>query len=203
MLNLRLNLCFYMIIVVFFPIFLTLIPMGCASSMKQEGGDVKNIINKIDGETVVPRDANKIYINPFLSLKFPEISKKLVVNIKELLSIDGRLAIVDTREMADIELNGKIIEYQLQKIIFGKVGNAEKKRLRIVASIRLINLKKNQLILYENGIQAFKEFSEVLPPIQNEEYVKINVIKMLARRISSKTITGWYSKYLTPIEKKR
>lgn len=176
---------------------------GCASSQDEEGVNIRQVINKIDGDTVIPRDANKIYINHFSNKKFPEISKKLVVNIKELLSMDGRLAVVDEREIADVELEGKIIDYQLQNITFGKVGNAEKKRMRIVASMGLINRRKKQLILYENGIQAFKEFSEVVPPIESEEKIKIIVIEMLARRISSKTITGWYSKYLTPIEKKR
>ena len=50
---------------IFSAIFIFLLYPGCASSTKTKGVYIKQVIHSIDGDTVVPRSANKIYINSF------------------------------------------------------------------------------------------------------------------------------------------
>ena len=115
--------------------------------------------------------------------------------------MDGRLAVVFEIREADLRLAGMIVKYQIQPIKYGNFGEPIKKRLRVIASITLYDIKKNKEIFYEKGIQSFEEFSDIRPPIISEIHIQDRVLENLARRIAVKTINGWYTKLMTPIEK--
>ena len=93
------------------------------------------------------------------------------------------------------------ISYNIQALEYGNLGTPVKKRMRIITTVQLIDTKRKGTIFYEKGIQSFKIFSDVIPPIETEEYILKIIIDDLAKRIFSKTITGWYTDRMTDIEK--
>ncbi len=179
-----------------------LITLGCSVDRKKDGSTVKKVLNNINGEPVVPRDANRIII-PFFHnyTKEPSISEKLTLRLRKLISMDGRLAVVSKNDKADLRLAGMVVRYQIQPVQYGNFHEPIRKRLRIVASVRLLDMNKKREIFYGGEIQAFEVYSEVIPPITSEIQIQDMVLENLARRISNKVINGWYTDLMTPIEK--
>lgn len=175
---------------------------GCATGERREGAGAGSVLDNLNGEPVIPREANRIII-PFFHnyTDEPSVSEKLTLRVRKLVSMDGRLAVVSTNEEADLRLAGKVALYQVQPVQYGDFREPVRKRLRIVASIRLYDLKKGREIFYDGGIQAFEVFSELLPPVTSEIQVQDRVLESLARRISVKVIEGWYTELMTPVEK--
>ena len=175
---------------------------GCASSGDRDKSSFNKAISEIDGEPVIPRTANKIHISLFRnSTGISNISEELSLRLKEQMNMDGRLAVVPENINADLKLDGIITKYELQPVRFDDLGDPVRKRLIIIASLKLFDLNKKREIFFERNIQAFDEFSDKIPPIITEIKVRKMVIDMLARRISLKTVNGWYTKLLTPAEK--
>lgn len=175
---------------------------GCASSGKTGNLSLKKAINNIDGEPVIPRTANKIYIPLFRNISsISQITERLAVKLKEQINMDGRLTAVSEKTNADLRLDGIITRYEIQPVRFGAHEEPVRKRLRITASIKLIDLNKKKEIFFERYIQAFEEFSDNVPPITTEIKIRNKVVDTLARRIALKTVNGWYTKLLTPVEK--
>jgi len=170
---------------------------GCSSS-DQRDRPVNDILN---GEPVVPRNANKVFFRPFAFHRNSKISQKLNLKVKELINMDGRLTITEDIKLADLKLEGTIKSYIIQKKKFGDMGKAVKKRMRITVDLKLINVKRGKIIFFDREIQSFKEYSEIIPPVTTERQVLELVINNLALRIKEKTITGWFTKYMTPEEK--
>jgi hypothetical protein len=167
-------------------------------------GDTKTskVLRGIDGEPVVPRQANRILIPSFRNnTREPAVSERLTIRLRELITMDGRLAVVSDEESADLKLKGAVLLYHLQPIHFSDSGEAVRKRLRIVVSVELIDVKSGREIFRETQVQAFRLFSEVIPPIISETQVRNNVVEELARRVAVTTITGWYTGLMTDVEK--
>ena len=76
----------------------------------------------------MPREANTIYISPFPN-RTPrmELPEKLMSNLRQAIASDGRLAVVESGDSADIILQGAINQCQVQALSFNKFGKAEKK----------------------------------------------------------------------------
>ena len=185
-----------------FTVVLIISTSGCDSEGNDKAVPVKKLIESIDGETVVPRDANTLYVGPFdYKAGTGEISRMLYEKLNELLKIDGRLAVVDKDDNPDLTLLAKLTDFQVQGIDYNDVGKPQKQRMRILISLKMINNKKGKLIFYEDDIQSFREFSEVVPPVERGPEVRKIVIENMAQRIYQKIITGWYTEYLTPLEK--
>jgi predicted nucleic acid-binding OB-fold protein len=156
----------------------------------------------ISGEPVVPREANRIIIPFFHNYTAePSVAEKLTLRLRQIIGMDGRLAVVANNENADLRLAGAVVQYQVQPVQYGNFNEPVRKRLRIISSIRLFNLKTGREILYDGEIQAFQLFSELIPPVTSEIQVQEAVIENLARRISVKTVEGWYTGLMTPAEK--
>ena len=200
---------------------------GCMSSIEKNDSSIKKAISEINGEPVIPRTANKIHISMFRNFtNVKDLSEKLYVKLKDQLNMDGRLAVVPENKVltpdgmsvlpdhlvlckdeipenidADLRLDGVITGYEVQPVKFGDLGEPVRKRLRITASLNLIDLNKKKEIFFERSIQAFDEFSDKIPPITTEIKAKNRVIDILAERIALKTVNGWYTKLMTPVEK--
>lgn len=167
-------------------------------------GDSKTreVLGGIDGEPVVPRRANRILIPYFRNnTRESAVSERLTIRLRELITMDGRLAVVSDEEHADLKLKGAVLLYHLQPIHFSDSGEAVRKRLRIVVSVALIDAESGREIFRETQVQAFRLFSEVIPPIISESQVRNSVVDELARRVSVTTITGWYTGLMTDVEK--
>jgi len=181
-----------------FLIFIIIIFISCNSVNKKNNSN--SILENIDGEPVIPRNANKLYIiienNNYI------FSQKLLYKIKEQIRMKGRLALVDDVSRAEISLIIKIILYQIQPVKYGKFGHPEQERIRIVVSLRLIDLKKKKIILYDPKIEAFKKYSTIKFSNRNNFQIRDMVLNELVDRIVSKSSTGWYTNFLTDIEKR-
>ncbi len=176
--------------------------VGCLSSEDKGESALQDIIDDLNGEPVVPREANRLFISGFRNLtNVPLLSEKLMIKLKSQINMDGRLAVVSRYDYADLKLNGIVFAYQLQPIVFENTGEPVRKRLRIITSVKLFDLKKDKEIFFERGIQAFEEFSEITPPISSEILIQEKILDNLAKRIALKIMDGWYTKLMTPIEK--
>ncbi|MFH0975742.1 MAG: LptE family protein [Spirochaetota bacterium] len=175
---------------------------GCVSDENRKDHSVKDVLKNFKGEPVVPRQANKISVPVFNNLTgLSSISEELTVKLREQIRLDGRLAVVSENENADLILSGIIKEYQVQGLEYNGFDKPVKKRLRITASVKLFDMNNKNEIFYEKEIQAFKEFSEIKPPISSETLTLEKVLDDLAGRIAFKTINGWYTELMTPAEK--
>jgi hypothetical protein len=183
-------------------VFIAILLTGCFSTDKQKDSSVKDVLKTFEGEPVVPREANKIFISEFSNFTDqPSISIKLTSRLKEQIISDGRLAVVTESNITDLLLKGMITAYQVQPVKYNGFDKPVKKRLRIVASIKLFDIKKEKEIFFDGNIQAFEEFSDVIPPITSEIQIQDKVLDDLAKRIALKSIDGWYTRLLTPVEK--
>lgn len=176
--------------------------IGCVSDDNVKDSTISKVIDSINGEPVVPRDANRIIV-PFFNNFTTEfsISEKLTLRVREFLVMDGRLAVVSDNKDADLRLIGKIVRYHNQPIQYGKFGEPIRKRLRIVAMVGLLDLRRDREIFCEREIQSFEIYSDLIPPITSEIQIRDKALDSLARRISITIIKGWYTDLMTPAEK--
>ena len=174
----------------------------CASDERRDDRNPDAVFDVINGEPVVPRDANKIIIPFFHNFTAePSAAENLTLKLRRMIGMDGRLAVVADNEDADLRLAGAVVQYQVQPVQYGNFNEPVRKRLRVVASIKLMDLKSGREIFYDGGIQAFQLFSELIPPVTSEIQAQEAVLENLARRISVKVVEGWYTKLMTPAEK--
>ena len=164
----------------------------------------EKIIDSFDGDPVVPQNANRIFImQPVNSTGLQILTPRLYDKIKEYISLEGRLGVVPDEMNTDLRLEVRIAHYALERLRYDAVGMPVQNRMRITADIRLLNLKKKKLIFWEADIQAFRVYSELERPIETESQVRDYVLDDLAKRITSKTLTGWYTDQMTIIEKRK
>jgi hypothetical protein len=174
----------------------------CADSQEKDQYRVKEILKSSTGEPVIPRGAHMIYIQNFLNKSGREqIENRLVRRIEKLISMDGRLAVVDSHSKTDLILSGMVLSFAIQNLEFNKIGQPVKKRMRIAASINLVDKINMRTVFRKSAIESFTTYSDILPPVEKEFQVVNRVIDELAERIVSKTLTGWYTDKMTDVEK--
>lgn len=177
----------------------SIIILICTSFACKSG--VNDFVKRLDGGPVVPRNAERLLITDFrVKAGNQQIPLSLVQKIKEFINLDGRLTVVE-KGTYDLLLKGEITGFFIQNTQYGEMGRPIKKRMRLTVSVILINQKRNKMIFYERDIQAFKSYSDVVPPIEQYDFVLDDVIEQMAKRISSKILSGWYTKHLSKIEK--
>ena len=180
---------------------------GCASGGTEGNGTARKFIESFDGEPVVPRAANRIYIAPPVDAAgLPELylGEKLLLKVREGLSLDGRLGVDSDETHADLRLDIRITKYLVEKLSYDAIGRAVKKRLWITADVMCVRLDRTgKLIFQERDIQSFRVFSDLIMPIEPESLAREYALDELAMRISEKTVTGWYTNLLTDIEQRK
>lgn len=188
---------------IFMAVFLVLCALsGCIAGRQGRETAVNRILKDVNGEPVVPRAANRIYIMPLGNRTGrPELTGKLFLRISRNISMDGRLAVVSSREGADLALEGSIQDFSTHNIAYGDMGRPVRKRIRVTASLRMYDLKRGALIFADPEIQSFREFSDMIAPIETESAVVEYIIDNLAQRITAKAVTGWYTEFMTPVER--
>ena len=175
---------------------------GCFSPEKKVKSSSAGLLDGIDGGSIIPANANTIFIKNFSSSQSNKnINSKLMIKISNSLSMDGRLAVIDKGSDPDLILSGVLTGYEKQLLEFDNSGRPIKKRARITALVKLKDNKSKKTIFVDKNIQFFKIYSDTQHPIISDLRAKEYIIDGLGKRIVSKIITGWYSKYLTDIEK--
>ncbi len=183
-------------------LFIMVFAVGCTADLRDEETMAGKIINGFEGEPVVPRSANRLFIIPPVNVTGTgELSEKLLYKIKAHISLDGRLGVDADDQKSDLRLEVLITKFMVQNLAFDAIGRAVQKRIWITADVRLLNLKRNRVIFFEAGIQAFRVFSDLVQPIETVPQVTEYVLDDLGKRITSKTVTGWYTDQMTEIEK--
>ena len=174
----------------------------CAEDNRRDDPELEKILENINGEPVIPRTANRLYLPYFNDrTKIEGLREKLYNRLKESISREGRLAVVTDPELSDVALQGIITSCQIQPMDYNSFGVAEKKRMRITVAVKLTRTLSGRTIFYEPDLQAFKEYSDIIPPAMSESQALENVLVELAQRITAKTITGWYTELMTPVER--
>lgn len=177
---------------------------GCASDSRESDDTTRQFIESFDGEPVVPRSANRIYIAPPVNATgTQDLAEKLLIKVREGVSLDGRLGVDSDDTHADLRLEIRITKYLVERLAYDAIGRAVQKRLWITADVKLLNLKRKKTIFFEPDIQSFRVFSDLVIPIEPESLVTERVLDELALRITSKTVKGWYTDLLTDIEQRK
>jgi hypothetical protein len=179
---------------------------GCATTDgREDEGTTRKFIESFDGEPVVPRAANRLYIAPPVDATgSPDLAEKLLIKVREGVSLDGRLGVDSDDLHADLRLEIRISKYLVERLAYDAIGRAVKKRLWMTADVKLVKLdRKKKTIFFEPDIQSFREFSDLVMPIEPESLVREYVLNELALRITSKTVTGWYTDLMTDIEQRK
>jgi hypothetical protein len=175
-----------------------------SSCSTEQGRDltVEKVLGRMSGEPVVPRSANRIQVPEFDNLTpVHSLSARISIRVREEIASDGRLGIASGGEQADLLLEGKITSYQTQALEFNGAGLPVKKRMRMLAAVRLIDIVSNREIFSDRDIQAFETYSEIAPPVSTEQTVQDRVLTELARRVAKQAVTGWYTGLMTREEK--
>jgi hypothetical protein len=175
---------------------------GCGTGIGKEEVPIKSVLESMNGQPVVPREANRIWIPPFAGgAGTGMLGQRLALRLREYIAMDGRLAVVNEGKHADLVLNGTVLLYQVQPLAYDDLGVPVKKRIRMVASCRLLDIPREKVIFNEAEIQAFEIFSDTVPPLVTEESARERIMESLARRIALQTVSGWYTELMTPVEK--
>jgi hypothetical protein len=177
---------------------------GCASNGREDDRTTRKFIESFDGEPVVPRSANRLFIAlPVNSTSSPDLAERLFIKVKEGVNLDGRLGVDSDDVHADLRLEVRVTKYLVERLDYDAIGRAVKKRLWITADARLVNMAKKRTIFFEPDIQSFRVFSDLAVPIEPESLARERVLDDLAKRITAKTVTGWYTDLLTDIEQRK
>jgi hypothetical protein len=177
---------------------------GCATVLPEDDNTVRKIINGFEGEPVVPRNANRLYVLPPVnSTGRDEMAPLLLYKVREYISLDGRLGVETDDKNGDLRLEIQITKFVIEPMKYDEIGRAVKKRMWVTADVRLFDIKRKKMIFFEADIQSFTLYSELLPPVSTESRAMDAVLDDLAKRITSKTVTGWYTDRMTIIEKRK
>lgn len=175
---------------------------ACATAPGTSGSAASRLADKINGGPVVPRHANTIFIGEFTDLSGKaDIARRLSMKVRELINRDGRLAVAPAAAGSDLALSAAVTGFQIQPVEYGNQGIPVKKRMLLTASVKLLDMTRGKTIFGNRAVQSFTEYSETVPPVMSEYQAIDSVIDRMAERIRAQTITGWYTDYMTPVEK--
>ena len=91
------------------------------------------VLRRIDGSPVIPHGANRILVPYFVNYSGEHgLAEQISLRVRELTSMDGRLAVVAKSDEADLRLTGKVALYHLQSLQYSDGGLPVRKRMRIV-----------------------------------------------------------------------
>ncbi|MBN1495599.1 MAG: hypothetical protein JXA07_02445 [Spirochaetes bacterium] len=177
---------------------------GCLSDIRDEGTTVGKIVERFEGEPVVPRSANRLHIVPPVNASGNDMLAPILFDrLREAISMDGRLGVETDSSRADLRLETRITRYQIQRMKYDEIGRAVVKRMWITADARCTDIRRDRMLFHEADIQSFREYSEFIAPIESEARVMEYVLSDLAKRIALKTVTGWYTERMTDIERRK
>ena len=183
-------------------IFITISTILSCTSLQEAPSQIANVIDKSTGETIIPRNANSLFIYPInnKSRRY-DIEDKIMMSIRNKISLEGRLALVPDLKSAELSLECIVNNYIIENIEYRDIGRPVKMRLKILISARLYDLKRQKIIFSDPEMQSFKIYSDILSPIETEDQALEFVINNLTDRIIEKVRTGWDTKYKFPEEK--
>jgi Lipopolysaccharide-assembly len=88
----------------------------------------------------------------------PALESLITGAILEAFATSGRLRVV-SRERADSVLEGEIVGYQLQPLAFDPAVNVRQYRLVVTLNLRFRDVRGNELLFEELGVQEQADFA--------------------------------------------
>lgn len=177
--------------------------ISCETTGQEDRSTIKRVIRSIDGKPVVPQEANSLSIQVLSATVVPsEVESRLRAEITKSINLEGRLGVTD-EENPDLTLRITVIRYAIQVREFDEIGQPLTARMWMRVAAVLKNHRTGDFIFVDNNIEAGRVFSEIRPPIQSKPRVLDEVIEELSRKIARKTIKGWYTELMSPLEKRQ
>lgn len=100
---------------------------SCQTTQRENNEETPDLLKKIRGEPVIPRNANTIFIAPIsVSAQKKEVADQLKELLIRKLTGKGRLAVRNSPENSDLQVVIKLYTYQVQVLSFDSIGNPEK-----------------------------------------------------------------------------
>jgi hypothetical protein len=94
------------------------------------------------------------------STAVPAIESLITAAVAEAFTTNGRLRVV-SRERADAILEGEIVGYQLQALAFDPRANVRQYRLVVTLNLRFRDVRENEILFEETGVQEQADFALV------------------------------------------
>jgi hypothetical protein len=88
----------------------------------------------------------------------PAVESLITAAVVEAFTTNGRLRVV-TRAHADSILEGEVVGYQLQPLAFDPDANVRQYRLIVTLNLRFRDVRDNQLLFEESGLQEQADFA--------------------------------------------
>ena len=165
-----------------FPFYLAL--AGC--SLFHDG---RSITGQIEGGTLIPDSASRIFIRPFNDAGAdPEFNEELMRRLKNRINLDGRLAVVTTEGESDLVLDPGLSHYEEQNVTFNPSGRVVKRRISLTVSVGLSETATGKIILKNREKELYIEFDP-------DRAIIAEVYRELADKTSAAVLsiifTGW------------
>lgn len=165
---------------------LLLLFSGCSSLH-----DVRTISEQIGGGGIIPEDAAKIYVKPLQQGKqWDGFNNEFSRRLKRTINLDGRLAVVESADVADLVLDATTCRYAEENVRFDETGRAVLRRISITVSVTLVQSSTGRVIIKGKETEHFTEYNP-------DSAIIDEVYRELADRASAAVLsiilTGWAS----------
>ena len=153
-------------------------------------------------KAVLPDNIRKIYIPVFVNHSPQYNIEGLLTDmvIREFASEGklvegGYLTVVPTKEQADAELDGEIVQYMLEPAVVDDRGSVQEYRMRILLNLNFKDVHENKSIWAEQNKESKEKIFWKAHPAQGlpqtEQEAQLLAFKSLAKDMVSRTIWGW------------
>ncbi len=144
---------------------------------------VKTFTNKIDITAEVSETSRYKTYAPLLEV---DITKEII----DRFIYDGNLRVVK-KENADLMLTGELIDYNRQALRYDTDDEVEERRLSLVVSLVLHDLRKDEIMWKEESFIGDSTYFTTGSLAKTEDTALDEAIEDLARRIVERTIEWW------------
>ena len=166
-----------------------LIPLlftGC--SLFHNGG---TITGQIKGGTIIPENAARICIKQFTGgTNGADFNNEYSRRLKTTINLDGRLAVVESADAADLLLDASPVHYAEENVKFDVTGRPVIRRISITVRVTLTENSTGRVIIKDKETDLFTEYNP-------DNAVIVEVYRELADRASAAVLsiilTGWAS----------
>lgn len=151
--------------------------------------DGRAISEQIEGGSIVPENAARIYIRPLAAGKQGEDFKnEYMRRLKRAINLDGRLAVVGAENKADLVLDAPPVRYAEENVKFDVTGRPVVRRISITLSVTLADRQRGRLLIKDKEKDLFTEYnpdSAIINEVQRE------LADRASAAVLSIILTGW------------
>jgi outer membrane lipopolysaccharide assembly protein LptE/RlpB len=147
--------------------------VSCGYSMSGSGGLVNGSTGKYR-TIAIPMFANDTYE--------PLVEREVTSALKEEVAYDGRLSLVDEAD-ADLVVEGRIVEVDLQPLTFDAADRIQEYRIRIVAEVKVMEPSGESPVWKDSRMESFADY-RVTQDVTKSKINKSEAIKKAYRNFA-------------------